>query len=207
MTRRTSTARSGPGSGRGGEAETTPPRVLPQPPRDYRLAKSVCGSGASARRSLFTSNQAVAVAQLQAAVRGLLARASMRCSSQATVRLQAAARGLLARVAQRSRQREVAQLLEAGSTRVREAREKLKRRQRKKARMARLNAEAEDGGGDDDGDGERRRRRRQARRRWRRSPNRSFGDLHAQESLPSGPLHPGMPTRKRPNLHRPTISA
>ena len=110
-------------------------------------------------------------------------------------------------MAQRSRQREVAQLLEAGSTRVREARTELKRRQREKARMARLNAEAEDGGGDDDGDGERRRRRRQARRRWRRSPNRSFGDLHAQESLPSGPLHPGMPTRKRPNLHRPTISA
>ena len=36
----------------GGEAETTPPRVLPQPPRDFRLPKSVGSSGASARRSL-----------------------------------------------------------------------------------------------------------------------------------------------------------
>ena len=78
----------------GGEAETTPPRVLPQPPLDFRLPKSAGGSGASARRSLFTSNQVVAVVRLQAAVRGLLARASVRCSRQAAVRLQAAARGL-----------------------------------------------------------------------------------------------------------------
>ena len=87
---------------------------------------------------------------------------------------------------------------------MREARTELKRRQREKARMARLNAEAEDGGGDDDGDGERRRRRRQARRRWRRSPNRSFGDLHAQESLPSGPLHPGMRPRENDPTFTPT---
>ena len=63
-----------------GEVETTPPRVLPQPPLDFRLPKSAGGSGASARRSLFTSNQVVAVVRLQAAVRGLLARASVRCS-------------------------------------------------------------------------------------------------------------------------------
>ena len=140
----------------GGEAETTPPRVLPQPPLDFRLPKSVGSSGASARRSLFASDQVVAVVRLQAAARGLLARLGepwLRAPARAARRerrllaaatlLQAGARGLLARAALRSQWREVAQLLEVGSRRAREARSRLKRRRQKKAKLARLNAEAE----------------------------------------------------------------